>query len=324
MDQKISIIVPVYKVEKYLCKCVDSILSQKYTNIEVILVDDGSPDNCGTICDKYGSSDSRVVVLHKDNGGLSSARNAGLDVATGDYIGFVDSDDYIHSDMYYEMYKFLEDNKCDMVECGVNLINGGEELLFPSGINEVISGEEATVRHLGGKINNGIPRVAVWSKLYKKGFWKNRRFPNGKIHEDYMLTSQALLEAERFGIVNQGLYYHLTDNKDSILNLPFGAKDLYLEEQRRNRVEYYKHNASDEIVKLAENSYYKTLLYLCWRCHYAGLSEENRYIKMIRSLRKDIFSHDIGLLKKCEFAVLIVSPRVYFGARKLLMLLRIV
>lgn len=100
--QKLSVIVPVYKVEPYIHKCVDSILGQTYTNLEVILVDDGSPDNCGKICDEYAAKDKRVKVIHKKNGGLSDARNAGIDISTGDIIGFIDSDDYIEARMYQE------------------------------------------------------------------------------------------------------------------------------------------------------------------------------------------------------------------------------
>ena len=106
MSDKISVIVPVYNVENYLRRCVDSIINQTYKNLEIILVDDGSPDNCPVICDEYAQKDSRIKVIHKENGGLSSARNCGMDMATGEYIGFVDGDDWIESDMY----KFLIEN----------------------------------------------------------------------------------------------------------------------------------------------------------------------------------------------------------------------
>ena len=105
MGEKTSVIVPIYKVEEYLHRCIDSIINQTYTNLEIILVDDGSPDNCPMICDEYAKKDSRIRVIHKKNGGLSDARNAGLEIATGEYIGFVDSDDWIHKDMYHILYK---------------------------------------------------------------------------------------------------------------------------------------------------------------------------------------------------------------------------
>ena len=112
---KVSIVVPIYNVEKYLEQCIDSIINQTLKEIEIILVDDGSPDNCPQICDDYVKKDSRIKVVHKTNGGLSSARNAGIEIATGDYIGFVDSDDYIELDMYEKMYNIAIENNVDFV-----------------------------------------------------------------------------------------------------------------------------------------------------------------------------------------------------------------
>ena len=117
----ISIIVPIYNVEDYLCKCVDSILTQTYKNIEVILVNDGSIDNCGKICDEYALKDNRVKVIHKKNGGIADARNAGLEICCGDYIGFVDSDDWIAEDMYEVLHDFASSNSLDVAICGVNI-----------------------------------------------------------------------------------------------------------------------------------------------------------------------------------------------------------
>ena len=119
MNPKISIIVPVYKVEKYIHKCIDSILAQTFTDFELILVDDGSPDNCGKICDEYAKEDSRIVVIHKDNGGVSDARNIGISRANGEYIGFVDSDDYIDKDMYKNLYESCLNNKADISIIGI-------------------------------------------------------------------------------------------------------------------------------------------------------------------------------------------------------------
>ena len=119
---KISVIVPVYKVEKYIHKCVDSILNQTFSDIEVILVDDGTPDRCGEICDAYGEQDSRVKVIHKENGGLSDARNAGMPHASGEYIIFIDSDDYIESDMLEYMYTRLTEAGADMATCGLYFV----------------------------------------------------------------------------------------------------------------------------------------------------------------------------------------------------------
>ena len=115
----ISVIVPVYKVEKYLERCVKSICAQTYQNLEIVLVDDGSPDQCGEMCDMFAKQDSRIRVVHKENGGLSDARNAGLDVMTGDYVGFVDSDDWIEPDMYQVLYERLIKEKAEISCCGM-------------------------------------------------------------------------------------------------------------------------------------------------------------------------------------------------------------
>ena len=125
-SSKISVIIPVYNVEEYLDKCVTSVLNQTYKNLEIILVDDGSPDNCPKMCDEWAKKDKRIKVVHKKNGGLSDARNSGIEVCTGEYIGFVDSDDYIDKQMYKELLKRIESTNSDMVMCGINCVNDGK------------------------------------------------------------------------------------------------------------------------------------------------------------------------------------------------------
>ena len=122
MSEKISVIVPIYKTEQFLSKCIDSIINQTYKNLEIILVDDGSPDNCPKICDEYAKRDNRIKVIHKENGGLSSARNAGIEIATGDFSAFVDSDDWIDSDMYESLVKLSDEYNADIAECGYRFI----------------------------------------------------------------------------------------------------------------------------------------------------------------------------------------------------------
>ena len=159
----ISIIVPVYDVEPYLRKCIDSILIQSYRDLEIILVDDGSPDNCGAICDEYAEKDKRIKVIHKKNGGLSDARNAGLDIATGEYIGFVDSDDWVMPDMYEYLYKAVKEYDADMSVCGYydywgKTISGR----YCQDI-QVYKGQEGIKALLDLKFGN-----YVWNKLYKR------------------------------------------------------------------------------------------------------------------------------------------------------------
>ena len=123
MKPLISVIVPIYKVEKYLTICVDSLLRQSYGNLEIILVDDGSPDECPAICDQYQNKDNRIKVIHKKNGGLSDARNAGLDIAQGEYVAFVDSDDFIDEDYICKLYDALQQNRASIAVCGIQIID---------------------------------------------------------------------------------------------------------------------------------------------------------------------------------------------------------
>lgn len=122
--KKLSVIVPIYNVEKFLRRCIDSIINQSYSNLEIILVDDGSPDNCGKICDEYAALDNRIKVIHQANGGLSAARNIGIDSATGEYVAFIDSDDYIASNMYDEMISLMETNDLDIISCNAFIAKG--------------------------------------------------------------------------------------------------------------------------------------------------------------------------------------------------------
>ncbi len=175
----ISVIVPIYKVEKYLTKCIDSIIVQSYKNLEIILVNDGSPDNCSQICDEYEKKDMRIKVIHKENGGLSSARNAGLDIANGEYIGFVDSDDSIHEDMYKVLYNNLVENNADISQCSIVLDDSEhtiekQKTTIYSGVNFF----KATVEH---KLS-----MTVWNNLYKAKIWSETRFLDGYYYEDVL------------------------------------------------------------------------------------------------------------------------------------------
>ncbi len=205
-DSLISVIVPVYNVEKYLRRCVDSIINQTYKNLEIILVDDGSPDNCGAICDEYANKDSRVKVIHKVNGGLSDARNAGLDICQGQYIGFVDSDDWIELDMYETLYNFMVKENLDVAMCCAQQIYDDGRIIklkadFAPGIitdkNELIS-----------IIVNGGFEVVVWSKLFSKKVMRGSTFKKGKIHEDKYFVFSWLDKTERFGCLNVSKYYY--------------------------------------------------------------------------------------------------------------------
>lgn len=318
MRKKISVVVPVYNVERYIERCIKSLQNQTYKNMEIILVEDGTPDKSGEICDKFANDDNRIKVVHKVNGGLSSARNAGLDVSTGDYIGFVDSDDWVEPTMYESLVTFLEENECDLVECAVNLYTKNVLKKYESQCPLFYSGEEALEIHLNTKQFNYMPRVAVWSKLFKSEFWENRRFPEGHVHEDYMLTCEALFTSKKVGLLREGMYNHLTDNNTSIMNSSFGKKDLFLENQYMERIEYLKSNKAETLRKLAEKEYFLLMMSLYWRCNISNMSEQERYLSFLKNNYQTIRRYDIPWERKIELYFIVNMNNIYNYMRRLL------
>ena len=220
MDKLISVIVPIYNVENYLVRCIESIINQTYSNLEIILVDDGSPDKCSIICDEYAKKDSRIKVIHKKNGGLSDARNAGLDIATGEYIGFVDSDDYIDKNMYKEMINELIEKNADIVSCAINNIYSDRTEII--NIDEEIYDAELALKNLilGKNINQ-----TVWNKLYKKEVIGNILFEKGKINEDEFWTYRILANSKKIITLNKPLYSYL-HRASSIMGQGYSEKNL--------------------------------------------------------------------------------------------------
>ena len=210
----ISIIIPVYKVEKYLKKCIESVLNQTYTNLQIILVDDGSPDNCGKICDEYAKKDSRIEVIHKANGGLSDARNVGISKAKGRYIGFVDSDDYIKEDMYEILLNLIKKYDADVSICNLyDVIDG----------NEYIRNKENGIREYSRLdilkevlLDKNIQSYA-WNKLYKKELFDEIKYPIGKKYEDIGTTFYVFEKCNKIVVTSEPEYYYLK-RSDSLVN----------------------------------------------------------------------------------------------------------
>ncbi len=212
MDKLVSVIVPVYATEAYLDKCVRSIVEQTYRNLEIILVDDGSPDNSPEMCDRWAEADCRIKVIHKKNGGLSSARNAGIDCATGDYLSFVDSDDWIALNLFERVMWIFESHDPDIVTFDCNRINEkGEIYAATENITDrMLSQEEALTELLKGNINN-----YAWNKVYKKKVFSKIRFPVGRVWEDMAISYKLFLNAEKIYSCPAALYYYFT-RSDSI------------------------------------------------------------------------------------------------------------
>ena len=193
-DKKITVIIPVYKVEPYLRKCVDSVLVQTYTNLEVILVDDGSPDNCPAICDEYAARDNRVRVIHQQNAGVSAARNAGLDIATGDYIGFVDSDDWIEPDMYETLYGMIEEKNVEIAYVDYVREQGNSSThVLNEGNTCVYSANEALSLMFTYQKIHGM----VWLFIAKRSLFEQLGFDTDiSVSEDFLFAVDLILRAE--------------------------------------------------------------------------------------------------------------------------------
>ena len=210
----ISVIVPVYKVEPYLQECVDSILNQTFKDFELILVDDGSPDNCPAICDDYAKKDNRVIAIHKENGGLSSARNAGLDYvfakSNSEYISFVDSDDYVDKIFLEKLYNGIEG--CDMCYC--NYFSLEDNVILQ---NLTITKKMIVDNHLiWNVLNNTACLVVAWNKLYKKTIFQNIRYPVGVLQEDEYIIHKVLHTCSNICLIPDSLYYYRKRNNSIV------------------------------------------------------------------------------------------------------------
>ena len=223
----ISIVVPIYKVEPHLPQCLNSLVEQTYRNLEIILVDDGSPDGCGAICDAYAARDSRIRVIHKENGGVSSARNVGLAAVTGDLIAFVDGDDWIEPDTYERMYAHMTaDPRLDVVYCAATRFPVQEQLLhmnyFPTGT--VITGREMAEKMLVDKICSHM-----WLGLFKRFCWEGIVFPVGRTYEDLAMTYRAFLPAAYVGFLTEPLYhYRMNDTSITQTVKPRKIYDIFM------------------------------------------------------------------------------------------------
>lgn len=262
----ISVIVPIYKVELYLQRCLNSIVNQTYTNLEIILVDDGSPDGCPQICDEYASNDKRIVVIHKENGGLSDARNAGLDVCKGEYVSFVDSDDWIATSFIESLIREINNHNADIgvanfirttslssVRINPNYSRNIEELDSLQSVKKLWTDDYVTF-------------VTAWGKLYKASLFSDIRFPKGKIHEDECTTYKLLYRASKTVFLNTPLYFYFQRN-DSIM-AKASSDSLRILDAMVDRYHFFKKNNEKEIVGLC-------LQTLCWDLLFAYASCES-------------------------------------------------
>ena len=239
MGDKISVIVPIYKVEDYLHRCVDSIINQTYTNLEIILVDDGSPDNCPMICDEYAKKDSRIRVVHKKNGGLSDARNAGIDIATGEYIMFIDSDDFVDIEMMESMMKNMIDNNVDMVVCNIKYVYEDREVVKYNQADRILDRYEAMEEYL----KDGVVQAVAWNKLYKKSLINDMRYKVGKTNEDEFFTYKVVDKTDKIYYNSRPFYNYI--QRDSSIMGKYSLKRLDGVEASYERLNFIKERYPD-------------------------------------------------------------------------------
>lgn len=271
---KISVIVPIYKVENYLNRCLDSLVNQTYKNLEIILVDDGSPDKCPQMCDEWAKKDKRIKVIHKENGGLSSARNAGLDKMTGQYVMFVDSDDYIHKQACEILLNNLEKSDSDISMAGfVNFYNSKKSKEKFYNIDKIKSKVYLKDDVYTLIFNKKIPMImTAWSKLYKKEIFDKLRFDEGKLHEDEFILHKVMHQCNKFTYCSLPLYNYFQNNS-GITGSTFKIKRLDVLDAMEKRVEFTKINRPN-FTDDAIFQYIKVHILIYYRAYFAKLDEK--------------------------------------------------
>lgn len=285
----ISVIVPIYNVEKYLKRCIDSIIEQTYTNLEIILVDDESPDNCGKICDEYAKKDKRIIVIHKKNGGLSDARNRGLQEAKGKYVGFVDSDDYISKNMYKVLYTNMKENNADISICNFSLVDdNGIEYKNKKQINNEIKlyGKMEAMENL--LIEKDYTNHA-WNKLYNKKLFEDGKiqYPKGKIWEDIATTYLLFENANKVVYQNISLYYYV--QRDNSIMKEINKEKIILLGDIINQRNYYlskKYNTLQKAIEINEGKYIKYYYDMIFMSEYSDLYKDKLYKKYYKRYRE--------------------------------------
>lgn len=309
MNPLVSVIIPVYKVEKYLDRCVASIVSQTYENLEIILVDDGSPDNCPVMCDKWAKKDNRIQVIHKQNGGLSDARNAALDIKKGEYITFVDSDDMLAPNAVELLIETALTDNSDIVFCeGAKAFAGDLKPEIAKSSSKKVLNPDCALEYMFCD----IMRWEAWGSLYKSFLFDYERFPKGRIFEDIDTIPRVVLSSKIITFINAGIYYYYTVNEGSIMrntkNNVIVKYDLYIAVSQN--IETLKKIES----KKKANAIAGILEELLSRVHlaYSNKSENKQFIKDSRklsfhNLRYIIKADRISLKRKVFMLCVIVN-----------------
>lgn len=288
-EKKISVVIPIYNTEKYLETCLKSVMNQTWKNLEIILVDDGSRDQSGEICDTYAKKDPRIVVIHKENGGLSSARNAGINVATGEYIGFVDSDDWISETMYEHLMQAVEHTGASVAVCSMKEMSEYTKVDVPYGEEMLLSAREAI-----GRFFNRLISESVCDKLYKRSLFESLRFSEGEINEDTVVAYRIMAGCGQAVQVDSREYFY-RKRQGSITKSGYSDKFRMVEkhlEEIQTLVEDSYPDAMDEM------KYFFSIHYYCLLLSVVKSGEWKRYREDYKRYRKAFIEYYPQFRKK--------------------------
>lgn len=312
----ISIIVPVYNVETYLRKCIDSLINQTLTNIEIILVNDGSTDKSGEICDEYKIKDDRIKVIHKENGGLSDARNKGLEIAKGEYLVFIDSDDWIDRCMIEKLYNLSIKYNADIVQ-GDYVKVYSDDYIIISDINEIeinsYNSEQALELLYSEKY---VKTVVTWNKLYKRTLFNGIRFPKGKLHEDEFTTYKLLHKANIVVDTNIPIYYY-RQRAGSIMNTGFNVKRLDVIEAWIERKKYFELNNLEILKKKTESELCSGLRLFFFKINRSDINNKNAILKKLKDEMKRnyisfMMNKYISIKGKITLTICILNEKLFY------------
>lgn len=280
--QKISIVVPIYNVERYINRCIDSILNQTLSDFELILVDDGSPDSCGKICDDYKKRDKRVTVIHQENAGLSAARNAGIDWAiknsNSDLITFIDSDDWIHPQMLEFLFIGIQQTGLDICMCDVLKTEISEKITE----NIIKNYHFVTVDTETAYVENHTSSTVAFAKLYRKKCFSEIRYPVGKIHEDEFTTYKILFKQPKIAYINLPLYFYY-QRSGSIMHADWSPKRLVIFDAYKQQLQFFKNNSFINAYKRQLKSY---IWLLCEHISLIKKTNNKDYFQYQKNLEK--------------------------------------
>lgn len=305
MNPLVSVIIPVYQVEKYIHRCMDSILGQTYDNIEIILVDDGSPDNCPIICDQYAKADERVKVIHKTNGGLSDARNEGLKHISGKYVFFVDSDDFIDRNAIKYMVDLAENHCADIVQCDREL-GTGDSFSADAFQNK----DQINIYNNITIFESPQNQVTIWAKLYLSSLWSDILMPVGKLNEDDYTTWKLYYKAPKIVVSRRKLYYNYINPSGICSTLKKAPNITFPIEAYHERIAFF-----DKINEkhLSDLSKWRFMKYILLSYRNQRLSTEQRSVlrNEFHSIRHDVLAcKNVPFIEKILIMIFSLSPSV--------------